>query len=540
MPTYPAHADGGISLAPEPSKQRLEVGSASRGDSVRKWGIPIICLLVLLVPYIETFGSAAGRMDEGTLLVYPELIQRGAVPYRDFETFYGPANPYLLAAVYGVFGVDIAVERSVGLFYRVILFAALFGLLRRWGMAIATLCVLLAGFLLLPLGVVAYAWIGALAFAVASLAITSNSNMKGRYAIGGLLAGLALMFRLDVAPALLLAVLVLLRNLPKDQLVRFLIGFGIGVLPLGAITLAAGWQQVYYNLFLYPVICSSQGRHVPFSWVDSVLPQFFILEVVTAIINVAIGALTVLRRNHDDQGRTLMALALLGLGVLPQAWQRLDIWHVLFVAFLIFSTLPCALFSLVSPGRTPPARFCLAGGLTFAIGLVVSAIIPSIPRFAVTTMTQAMLTDDMSKALVRFGSRSFQLTSAAQARTVSELLDRLDRDSKAGQRLFVGPADLRRTNYADTFIYYFMPKLVPATYFLEMNPLSANRPNSRLAADVKSADWLVLNFEWDDWIEPNRSMEYASNEPNVIVRNEFVPYARVGRYLILRRKDGQA
>ena len=81
-----------------------------------------------------------------------------------------------------------------------------------------------------------------------------------------------------------------------------------------------------------------------------------------------------------------------------------------------------------------------------------------------------------------------------------------------------------------------MPKLTPATYFLEMNPLSANRPGSRLAADVQSADWLVLNRAWDSWDEPNRSFEYGSNAPNAVVQRDFVQRGEFGPFLLWQRK----
>jgi hypothetical protein len=90
-----------------------------------------------------------------------------------------------------------------------------------------------------------------------------------------------------------------------------------------------------------------------------------------------------------------------------------------------------------------------------------------------------------------------------------------------GPRLFVGPADLRRTNYNDTFIYYMLPRLQPATYFLEMNPGSANRPDSRLAKDIASADWLILNHGLDQWNEPNGSAKFASDAPMRVVRDQF-------------------
>jgi hypothetical protein len=68
-------------------------------------------------------------MDEGALLVYPELILKGRLPYRDFETFYGPANALVLSGVYAISGPNIFVERTVGLFYRILIFGAFFVLI---------------------------------------------------------------------------------------------------------------------------------------------------------------------------------------------------------------------------------------------------------------------------------------------------------------------------------------------------------------------------------------------------------------------------
>ena len=112
-----------------------------------------------------------------------------------------------------------------------------------------------------------------------------------------------------------------------------------------------------------------------------------------------------------------------------------------------------------------------------------------------------------------------------------------DGEAKPGERLFVGPADLRRTNYNDTFIYHLEPQLRPATYFLEMNPFSANRPGSRLAADVATADWLVLNRRMDAWNEPNRSREYGSDAPNQVVKDQFALQGQYGSYLLLHKKQ---
>ena len=81
-----------------------------------------------------------------------------------------------------------------------------------------------------------------------------------------------------------------------------------------------------------------------------------------------------------------------------------------------------------------------------------------------------------------------------------------------------------------------MPKLQPSGYFLEMNPLSANRAGSRLVDDIRSSDWLVLNRAIDNWTEKNRSLEFQSNAPNLAVREGFQLVGEFGSYLLFRAK----
>ena len=165
-------------------------------------------------------------------------------------------------------------------------------------------------------------------------------------------------------------------------------------------------------------------------------------------------------------------------------------------------------------------------GLTLA---VISALAPHIIR-------QSFGFGQKEAAFVEHNGRSFPLDSISTAHETAALLDKITKLALPGQRLFVGPADLRRTNYNDTFIYYLLPQLTPATYFLEMNPLSANRPGSRLAGDIRSADWLVLDHRLDQWNEPNDSRRFGSNEPNEVVQSYFELSARQGSYDLYRRK----
>ena len=119
-------------------------------ESRKKLFACIVVVLLLLIPLSATFEDYAAAMDEGSLLVYPELILKGQLPYRDFETFYGPANPVVLAAAYAVCGPNLFIERAVGLIYRICILVAFFVLFQRWGTTIATGCLLIAGFLIVP------------------------------------------------------------------------------------------------------------------------------------------------------------------------------------------------------------------------------------------------------------------------------------------------------------------------------------------------------------------------------------------------------
>src|SRR4051812_38217582 len=135
----------------------------------RKLLIVSVIILALLVPLWPGFDEPGLSMDEGALLVYPEQILAGHLPYRDFETFYGPANIALLAGIYSVTGPSIFVERALGLLYRVLIFSAFFVLVQRWSNSLAAGCVFLAGLLFIPLGIPAFAWIGAVACALWSI-----------------------------------------------------------------------------------------------------------------------------------------------------------------------------------------------------------------------------------------------------------------------------------------------------------------------------------------------------------------------------------
>jgi len=262
--------------------------------------------------------------------------------------------------------------------------------------------------------------------------------------------------------------------------------------------------------------------------------SLLIAHLLATFVNIAAGVIAVRAEPRANAARMLLGIALFGLGLTHQAIQRADLLHVAFVAFISLGMLPMSLLVIGSRyyRRSVGRRDALLAVATVLVFLL--AIVPELV-FHLRQVVGLTREADRPIFLVQHG-RSFPLRTMESALRAGQMLTWLDAKTSSGQRLFVGPADLRRTNYTDTWIYHMMPQLRPATYFLEMNPLSANRPGSRLAADVASADWLVLNREWDSWDEKNKSSCLGSDAPSQVIAAQFKLRGHYGPYDIYQRR----
>src|SRR2546426_1129033 len=136
---------------------------------IRKMLVAILLCGIAGLSLWPAFQSPGVPMDEGMVLVYPELITKDYLPYRDFESITPPANPLILAVAYAMFGTNIFVERTVGLAYRLLIALAVFGIAQRWSIFIAAGCALLTAVLLGSTDLWANTWYPGVAFALCSL-----------------------------------------------------------------------------------------------------------------------------------------------------------------------------------------------------------------------------------------------------------------------------------------------------------------------------------------------------------------------------------
>ena len=437
-------------------------------------------------------------MDEGSVIAYAERVLDGAVPHRDFLTFYGPGNPWLVAAAFELFGSDIRVERAVGLLYRIVIVVALFGLARRLGGLVAgVLAGLVAAVLLADEVVWAYATYGSLALGIAGLALAASGAAlppgRRRHMVlfgSGIAAGLAALVRFDFVPAIVVSALPLLAFLPTRGRIWYTAGFvataGIYVPYL----LIVGPERV--ERVIRDSVASGRSRTLPipgpWDYPGNLLAG---AAVATAVLVVAGGLLT-WRRRRDVEGRILLATGLFSAGLFPYALSRADAFHILPVAIVPLSVAPAAALLLLRSAafgdRVQAALTAVVAAGTLLLGVLLGD--PELRRFA-------------DPPRIENGDRVFYVDDDSV--TAQEIVTLTERLSREGESLFVGPQDLRLADYNPTYLYFLLPKLVPASYYMEMNPDTASREGSGLAGEIRRADWLILTTEFQEGIGSDRT-----------------------------------
>jgi len=514
-------------------------------------------------------------MEEGFMLVFPERVLAGDLPNRDFLHLYGPGSLWALAAWFKVAGTTLASERVYGLAQHLGIIYGLFWLALPWGRRAATVCGWLAVLLVItPIGLTALAWNGAVALAVigCGLALRGAQRLdagepgaRWQVVAAGLMFGAALLFRPDLVVGVGLAVIALVWGRRRRALARLLAaGLVAGVAPVLLHLATAGVGPSFEGMFLQPVFDLRDGRHLPIppnpTRFDGALqaaaqlrvppwplPMLSATAQVTlwfvalplAALAIVVTGVVALRRDPDrPRSRVLLVVGALGLGLLPQAVQRPDTTHLAWVSCVSLVFLPVAFVQWAnwwSERRRRTARRAERAGTrplpvhptlirtatALAPLMLVLGMLPAYTGRIWVDLTRQNVSGDYFGWPVRNGDRTFYLGAPEIAASAQRVTDELDGRIQPGDRLLVGPADLRKTPYSDAYFYFLFPESTPATRYIEMDPGIANAPGSGLAEEVASADWLILSHVWDNWDEPNGSRNLGSDAPNRVVRERF-------------------
>jgi len=527
--------------APAALRARLEPAA----ELVHRYRKPLSALVLLIavaLPLPAMMRFDGKTMEEALIVVGGELVLGGKTPHGDFETLYGPADVWAAAAAFLVSGASISVERVLGLLYRLLLLWAVHRVTRRWGWGVATGATALAWAIIAPFGLMAYSWIGAIAFGTASLALALDAGeSRRRWLAAGALAGVALLFRADLVLALALGLGPLLYAAGRVPARRFLFGLSIGVVGYAVHFATAGPTAVLRGVFVDPVLRLRPGRRLPVppSWSESA--EFFArldpmqgqetlfgldhaAQLAALFWIVLLASATTVWLAWRARNGPLLALALFAAGTLPQLLQRPSHNHVRFVAVLILPALAAALAYRL--------RWRAASGLG---AVMVIIVLVAIAPHHVGRASYRTFLDRPEAIVVSHAGRTIPVDNRQEAADIERILAALDTVAEPGDRVFVGPERLARTNYSETYLYHLMPDYEPGSYHLQMNPGLANREGGRLASDIAGADWLILTDKFDNWTEPNSSVTDGDPRAAAVAESSFCALETVaGRTLYSR------
>jgi hypothetical protein len=465
------------------------------------WALALaLVLAAMLFPLLPTHTDPGPAMDEGLLLVEPERVLEGDLPNRDFESFYGPANTYVLAAVYAVSEPDVVIERGVGVAYRLAVIAGVFALASFAGIVVAVAAGLISGVLLFTTGPIAFAYFGGLACAILGLFLLARAatriGTRGRlYVLAGIAGGLAISYRPQFGFALLLGAVPLLLGHSAAAVRRFVLGAALGALPLAVHTVIAGPAAVFENLVVDAFFRSAPQSTRPFPPEVASETRLMVLTGIALVALVVCAAILWRRAPRSADARRVAAIALFSAGLAPQALGRVGALHLIEVACVAVPLLPYAFIAVAGERWTAPLRSVVPAAVTAALVAVLawSYVQPIRPAYGRALQFPPWAEDVGADVRdVERGSRSFPLSTGQEAEEAAETLAVIDELTEPGDRLVVGSDDLIRTFYNDTYLYHLLPELEPGTYYLTMAPGTANGDDSRLPDEVAAADVVVL------------------------------------------------
>lgn len=471
---------------------------ASWGVGGMLWALAPAALATLVV--LGPLRAPVAGSDEGLLLVHPDSVARGETPNRDFATVYGPMTYWLLAGVYRLLGDTLVVERSVGVCYRVAIAVALVVLLRRTvhpvAASLAGLTSLLLASLHFPL---AYAYHGALATALVGLCLLTVDREAPRL-LGGVALGVAASFRPEMGVLALAAVPLLRGRSWRAPLA----GWAVGLVPLAG-HLVVGGRAVLEDVLL--------GRAGVNSQIGP--PGALLLGAALGVVGCALALWVVGRRAGDP---ALRSLGVVGVLLVPNMVQRLDLHHVSWPAGVVVAAAVALVVSRMPWLRAGPVRLVpVLSAASLAAVLGVPALLHGSP-------------------VVTNAGRSVHL-APEQVGPTRDLLVTLDAVSDPSDAVFVGAQDLSEPVLPSSWLYHLLPAHPRPFRYEEFLPGRTEQAGSGLLDDLRSADVLVLE---DLDLLGDHLTPYVPRGPqtaNRLVHREFCPVARHGDAVVMVRHD---
>ncbi|MHB8271944.1 ArnT family glycosyltransferase [Bradyrhizobium sp.] len=494
----------------------------------------------------------ASIYDEGLILTGAMRIGHGEIPHRDFYANYGPAQFYVVALLFKLFGPWAMAERLWDFAIRAAIATLSFAAVRTCCRPAAAFATYIA--CLIWLGAVSspgFPLSPALLFSLAAvlLLVSSEGNaarLEPVVAAGGCVGATAL-FRYDVGGlvgAALMAVLIVaeVRRGNRFWRARPLWLFAAGAVAVfGPVALAylltggpigAFIHDVFYASTYYP-----RTRSLPFPSPDQLwnAPIDSIVYLPPVVVAVAL-ALAAARSNAGARRWVIAAFAALCVALYLKGWVRISPIHTSGATIVALILLPV----LWTAAKRAPLRRALV--------LAAAALVAVPTFFALKTTVKtaegnlAFVADFLRHGAAacdppqQLGPVACLAIGEARAAAYRYVVGHVGND----ERLFAGTARHDKIFVNDNLIYFATQRL-PATHWHHYDPGLQTR--SDIQADMvaelerQAVRTIVLTSEWDNVMEPNASAQ--SSGVTILddyIRTHYDKVEQYGPISVLARK----
>src|ERR1700722_13958540 len=263
-----------------------EVRSGAGANDTSGESLPQL-VVVFLAAYLVLFCGMSrrpGMYDEGIVLTGAMRVAAGQIPHRDFYFIYGPAEIYILAGLFKVFGPSLLVERLFDLLIKALLVTSMYGIVASYcRRSIAVFVSVVTVLWLFGLSEFGLATTPVSLFNVAGsallLPVFTGRVSTRRMLAAGAVSGAASLFRYDTGIALLgihvcvVAIAVYLRSNGTANRLRtfasifwpYLLAFALlTVMPALYYFSVAPLAPLFHDIILFPGKYYARARNLPF------------------------------------------------------------------------------------------------------------------------------------------------------------------------------------------------------------------------------------------------------------------------------------
>lgn len=542
--------------------------------AVGTWSLLAAVFVIGALALLPRVFGPPGLFDEGFVVSGAMMIRRGWLPIRDFFVIYGPGQYYLTAAVFSVFGEDLAIHRAL----YVVTLALLGGVLAwysfivadkraTWLVLMGAFYVQVAAFALPSPGYAAVASVLMLVLSALGFSCWVGSGSTRQLLQASLLVGLAGLLRWDfgifgiVAHLIALVVVIWARGMDRRDAMRsalcvlgpWLLVMAVAFAPFVHIGGALRWFE---EVPRFAVLEFSQWRGRPF-----VAPQLALareamqtgdfgrlakaglglgLAALPFVLAPAAALLAIVRLKRSkatdcEVEALVLVLALCCLGLLNQMRVRPGL-NQGFPA--IVSSLPLAVYLLRSlpDGRGVVGR--ALGRLPFWSALVLSVLTCYTAQDKLRGVFGRGVEFDLPRA--SYTRLTGADSSVTELRDYTALIRHLRSTTADGEPILSAAADMSRLFINDAMLY-FLTDRPSATRWIEMEPGLTNTDLAQreLCVELQRGQVRTLVL-WDKRSdEPNASAR--SNGVRVLddcIRTDYAERQRFGSYTVLSRRTG--